>query len=136
MNKTEANDEDNFRRYAARMSGLQTEKLKPSPELPIDQLITALCAEGMMLLDAEEKAKTKAAPAMKPNESKRLSSALAAGDKNAYVRARAQVLAKMTDAQHKQIEEMEAKKDTQNRIYAEFIKEVSKLGDKLSEKNN
>jgi hypothetical protein len=133
MNKTEANDEENYRRYSERMTGLLKEKLKPSPELPIDQLIIALCAEGMMLLDAEEKAK--AAPAMKPStESKRLSSTLASGDKNPYIRARAQVLAKMDDAHHKQIEDMEAKGDTQNRIYAEFIKEVSKLGDKLSEK--
>ena len=120
------------------MSKLQAEKLTPSPNLPIDQLIIALCAEGMMLLEAEEKAKTKAAPAMKPktDDSKRLNSALGLGDKNAYVRARAQVLGKMTDAQHKQIEEMEKTGDTKNRIYSEFITAVSNLGDKLSEKKN
>lgn len=135
MSQTEASDEDNFRRYTARMSRLQKEKLTPSPELPIDQLIVALCAEGMLLLEAEEKAK--AAPAMKPkDEAKRLHSTLAAGDPNPYVRARAQVLSKMTDAEHKRIEEMEKTGDTKNHMYSNFISEVSKLGDKLSEKKN
>lgn len=132
MSKKTENDE-NFKKYQERMIRLQEENLVPPPELPIDQLISYLAAEGTKLLEAEEKAKK---PIIKPkakvDDITKLNNALAASSKNPYVRARAIVLEKMPELRRKELAEMEKTGNINNTKYKEFVAEVTKVGDGLS----
>ena len=130
MSKKTENDE-NFKKYQERMERLQAENLVPPPELPIDQLISYLAAEGMKLLEAEAKAKKPMVPKAKKDDSLKLDNSLAASSKNPYARARAQVLSKMAAWKRKEIEEMEKTGNLNNDRYKDFIAEVAKLGDTL-----
>jgi hypothetical protein len=51
---------------------------------------------------------------------------------NPYLKARIAVLDKMTDFKRNEIKEMEKIGDTDNRFYADFVHEVSCLGDIFS----
>lgn len=132
--KTE--NEDNFKKYQERFARIQQENLMPSLELPIDQLIMLLCAEGAKLLAAEEKlVKPKLKPETKKDDSKKLATTLAKTSTNPYVRARALVLEKMLPAKRKEIEEMERVGNTTNKTYIAFLTELIKMGDTLSNQN-
>lgn len=129
------NNEDNFKRYQVRLAKLQQEgNLVAPPELPIDQLISLLAAEGNKLLQAEPGAKP---PKIKPPQQKpdnaKLEASLAAMSKNPYIRARGMILEKLSTSRRKEIMEMEKNGNINNTKYQEFLNDVTKLGDSLSE---
>jgi hypothetical protein len=68
------------------------------------------------------------------DEKTKLNQKLAENDKNCYVRARAEIISKLTKSAREKIEKMEATKDIENREYKDFLKKITDLGDKLSEK--
>lgn len=65
----------------------------------------------------------------------KLEDTLAAKSTNSYVRARQCILTQMSSIQRNTIEKMELGKIPKNKTYDEFIRAVTKLGDKLSESN-
>jgi hypothetical protein len=136
MSKKAENDE-NFKKYQERLTRLQQEgNLTPPPDLPLDQLISYLAAEGTKLLEAEEKTKKtapKLLPTPKVDDSNKLTAALATSSKNPYVRARQIVLEKLPEWRKKELAEMEKTGNVNNTKYKEFVAEVAKLGDTLSE---
>jgi hypothetical protein len=68
-----------------------------------------------------------------PGDNKtKLNQKLAENDKNPYIRARAEILSKLTKSELARIEKMEATGDTENKEYKNLIKKISDLGDKLS----
>ena len=95
-----------------------------SADLPIEEHCRILCG-GVDLTGTVIDTK---------DESKELESTLAKKDANPYIQARAEVLSKMNKACRNQILEMEATKDTENRIYKHFIDSVAELGDTLGNK--
>lgn len=106
--------------------------LKPvDPHLSFEQYLAQATMEGFALLAAEEKNSVKK-PQIPAKPSPILEDALGKMSSNVYVRARTQVLTKMSPLLRKQIEKMENTKDLDNRIYREFVRAVVMLGDKLS----
>jgi len=131
MKKTEEN-EDNFKKYTDRMAQLRKEGgMVGPPDLPVDKLIQALCAEGFEILAEEAAKKAKKTSVPKKDDSEKLKDKLASTDKNPYVRARQIVLDKLPTWRRKEIEEMEKNGNTNNKIYSDFVAEVAKIGDGL-----
>lgn len=129
-------NEENLKRYQERMAQLQKEGgLVPSPELPPEKLIQHLAAEGAKLLAAEEKSKpTKVVGKIQPKKTDevKLTETLGLTSKNPYIRARIMVLQKYPAWRRAEIGTMEQNGDTNNKFYAEFVRAVAELGDKLS----
>jgi hypothetical protein len=128
-----ADNDNNFEKYQKRFLSIQTEHLLPPPDLPPDKLISFLAAEGMKLLEAEERA-IKKPKVRNTNEQTKLDTVLGMISKNPYIRARHMILEKMSLARKKELEDMEKSGNTDNKKYQDFIKEVAKLGDSLSQK--
>ena len=110
--------------------------LKPvNPKLTFEQYLLIAVKEGHALLDAEEKN-----PSKKPEPFKQpspvLNDALGKMSDNPYIRARTQILTKMSPAARAVIEDMERiGGNTCNPTYDKFAKSVTLLGDKLSSNN-
>lgn len=99
-----------------------------------NSLIMQLCNEGEKLLEKEDpKSKKTVTPTTEspPDTKKELKAALAAAPTNPYARARIKVLQGYSPSHRKMIEKMEFDKDTENRIYDLFVKEIAALGDKF-----
>ncbi len=92
--------------------------------------LTKWIKEGDKIIANEEKNKKNPPPPT--DETKKLESALGANSKNPYVKARGQILMAMPEWKRKLIEEIEAGTKPKDRFYDEFIKDVTKLGDSLS----
>jgi hypothetical protein len=123
-------NEENFKRYQERLAELQRQgNLIPSPDLPPDQLIMHLAAEGEKMLAAETPFKGKVYP--KKDDSKKLDTALGLTSKNPYIRARIMVLEKLPAWRKKELAEMEQTGNINNKYYEEFVREVASLGDTL-----
>ena len=111
------------------------QNLKPvNPALSFDQYLTIAIKEGYALLATETKNSVK-----KPEPSKQPSSVLTDSlgkmSVNPYVRARTQILTKMSPKARSVIEEMERIGNTANPVYDKFARSVTLLGDTLSSSN-
>jgi hypothetical protein len=103
------------------------------------QLIEAV-REGNLLLEAEAKEGKPAPSSVKPDAKTAVEDALASKSDNPYVRARAQILSKLDPHIRSLIEhfetlssELRAKQSFNQRTrYDTFCKQVTELGDKLS----
>ena len=129
--------------YDEYMEKLQKVKLDPSrknlkpvdPKLTFEQYLAQCLKEGEELLAAEEKSKP--APSVKstPKSKQALDDALGKMSDNPYIRARTQILRKMTAEKRSVIEKMEKGTLPKDSRYDAFCNEVGVLGDKLSSNN-
>lgn len=85
-------------------------------------------AEGEALLAQEEKATEKKTI----NEPKKLETKLGSSSPNPYIQARSQILTKYPVEKRKLIELMEKGETPKDHRYDTFVKEITKLGDSLS----
>ena len=114
------------------------QNLKPiDPSLSFEQYLAIAIKEGEALLAAEEK--TKAKGSVKPEPFKQaspaLEDALAKMSDNPYIRARTEILRKMTPEARSVIEQMEKGTKAKDTRYDTFCKAVTIRGDQLSAKN-
>ena len=129
------------------MKKIQAVKLDPSRKnlKPVDQSLTfeqhliQAIKEGNALLDAEAKNSKPKVPSVKSPEPiaqspEKLQETLAKASTNPYVRARIQMLTKMSAAARSVIEQMEKGELPKNLQWDTFCKAISILGDKLSSK--
>ena len=108
--------------------------LKPvSQSLSFDECLSKALREGYQLLEEEAKnpPKDSVKPAPNPNSVK-LENKLGETSKNAYVRARSEVLNKMSPAARAVIEKMERGDLTKDTRWDTFCKAATILGDSLS----
>jgi hypothetical protein len=118
--------------YQAYLDEIKLTKMSRANLRPLDheETIIEAVAEGMKLLQEEP---PKASPEKpKPDDTKKLESKLASTSDNPYIRARIQILNKMSDAARDVIEKMEKGETKKDRRYDEFLKAVGILGDKFS----
>lgn len=123
--------------YDEYMEKLKKVKLDPSRKnlkpvdasLTFDQYLVQCIKEGNELLEAETKKSSVKPP---PSNPKVLEDALGKMSDNPYVRARIQVLKRMSADARSVIEKMEKGDLTKDSRYETFCKAVSILGDKLS----
>ena len=112
------------------------QNLKPvNPKLTFEQYLSQAIQEGYALLAAEEKNSVKNPEPFKQS-SPALNDALGKMSDNPYIKARTQILLKMTPTARAAIEEMERIGNTCNSTYDKFARSVTILGDKLSASNN
>jgi len=116
------------------------ENLKQTPaeaaaKTPED-LIKVLLREGAELLAADENKNKTPEPPKPKSDAKALEKAMGEMSKNPYIRARIKVLNDMSEEKRKRIEELEKNGQTDTVTYKEFVKMVTLLGDKFSEKSN
>ena len=105
---------------------------KPEESLTFEQGIAAATLEGFILLRAEAKEKSKPEPfAQKPEL---LETKLGSMSDNAFMRARVQILTKMSDFCRKEIKRMEKEGNTENRVYNEFAHNCRVLGEQFEKK--
>lgn len=97
------------------------------PQPDHEETLEELVAQGFKLLAADEAAKH---PPVK--EKKRLETKLEETSPNPYIRARCQILAAMSTERRKVIEKMESGQLLKDYVYEDFVKEVMKQGDILS----
>ena len=119
MERKSMTNSDSFKKYHDALKGRATNVILIPDKLPIETHISILLS-GPDLTE-----QTASSP-------KKLEVALAANDKNPYVRARAEVLKKMKSSDRALIEKMEETKNTNNYFYEKFVKAVAAEGDKLS----
>ena len=110
----------NYEKYLANIKHRGYERLSiPDHEETIDELI----AEGNRLLEqeAQKAIKTQAAvPTPTPSSD------------NPYLRARKKILSEMTEEKRKLIERLEKEGKTDSYQYEDFVAQVCKLGDSMS----
>lgn len=103
--------------------------------LPIpthEESLQEILKEGDKLL-GEEKKLSASAPAK--DERTQLESKLASTSSNPYVRAREEILKKMSPAEITTIRNMESGKEPKTQWYDRFVSKIADLGDKYSELN-
>ena len=119
------NETENFKKYQEYMERNGYNKLPLPKTIPT---ISQLAAEGEKILADEEKKDSKTTPVpttpVPPKPSKALENALGAMSKNPYVKARIDVLKKMSEFARHEIETMEKERNVNNRFYAQFTAEV------------
>jgi hypothetical protein len=111
--------------------------LKPvDPKLSFDHYLSLALQEGYALLEEEAKNppkdSVKPPASVKPTPSPALEDALAKMSDNPYVRARIEILKKMSPTARSMIEKMEKGELTKDSRYDTFCKAVTILGDSLS----
>lgn len=110
---------------------------KPYPESwSIERQIVEACKEGNALLEAESKSPKAPPVSVKPDPQTAVEDNLAAKSTNPYVRARGEILGKMSIKARSVIEAMEKGTMPKDARYDKFCLQVSELGDKLSSTNN
>lgn len=129
--KKTTDSSENLRRYVETLERLGRANLKAPAKEPT---IMELCAEGMKLLEAEEKNSRPVVtpPPPKKDDQKKLETALGKSSSNPYIRARAMILEGMNEFNRKRIEELEKSGETEHPLYKEFVALQIRLGDKLS----
>lgn len=105
--------------------------LKPTVK---EQPLMDAVSEGYLLLAADEKKGTLPAT-VKLDETKRLNNTLGSTSSNPFIRARIQILNKMSPFDRHEIERMEKTHDLNNRFYEDFVHRVRVLGEEFQEKN-
>ena len=109
---------------------------KPYPETwSIDRQIVEAVREGNKAIDEDEQKSSKP-NSVKSDPKTAMEDSLAAKSNNPYVRARGEILGKMTPKARSVIEEMEKGTIKKDARYDKFCLQVSELGDKLSSSNN
>jgi hypothetical protein len=116
---------EKLRELAMRKTANERKNLKPTSRIPT---IAEMIAEGEKLL--REDAKVKAVTGLVAPTKKKTD--LPPTNQNPYVQARHQILSKYPEWRRKEVAEMEKTGNLNNQFYDAFIKEVSVLGDKLS----
>ena len=128
----EENDITSLSKYFEYLKLQGYDRLRPSKKesqaSTLPELIAVLCAEGEILLNTEN------STVEPPANAKVLEHVLGEKSKNPYIQARCKVLTEMSAFRRQEIEEMESTGNIYNRIYAEFVKMVTDMGDKLSDK--
>lgn len=123
----------NFDDYESKLKKVKLDpsrkNLKPDPaHWTFEEQLAHALADGLKMLEAEEKAKPKpAAP------SPVLEDALGKMSANPYIRARTQLLIRMTPTTRSVIEKMEKGLLDKDHRYDTFVKQVAKFGDKLDD---
>lgn len=131
----QTDNEENLKRYQARLKELEKEGiLTPPPNLPDDELIRFLAAEGTKLLATEPKKPRVMPKEAVAKEKAKLEDVLGITSKNPYIRARVAVLRKYPEWRRNEIRNMEQSGNLNNKFYAEFVKDVAELGDQFSNK--
>ncbi len=131
----QTDNEENLKRYQSRLKELEKEgKLTPPPNIPDDELIRFLAAEGDKLIAAEPKKLRVIPKEAMAKEKVKLEDVLGLTSKNPYIRARVAVLRKYPEWRRNEIRDMEQHGNIHNKQYAEFVQEVAELGDKFSDK--
>ncbi len=121
---------DNNKMKKAKMDTAR-ENLKPVDGwLTFDEYLMICVKEGMLMLEAEEK--EKAALVKPPEPQKTLDDKLGETSTNPYIKARSQILQKMTAKARSVIDQMENGSLDKDRRYDKFVEAVAALGDKLS----
>lgn len=116
--------------------------LKPvDPNLTFEQYLTIAIKEGYALLAAEATSSVKKpnsvkAPQSPKSDSVKLENKLGEMSKNAYVRAREEVLKKMKPETRAIIEKMERNEMERDSRWDTFCKAVTIKGDQISNSNN
>lgn len=109
------------------------QNLRPvDPKLTFDQYLTIALKEGNALLKAETKTKPAPKASTTATPSPVLEDALAKMSDNAYVRARVEVLKKMTPETRAIIEKMERGELPKDLRWDTFCKAITIKGDQLS----
>ncbi len=106
--------------------GLYSRKNLPIPDH--EETVTELVKEGEKLIAEEEKIRKKSVV----SETKRLETKLGSTSNNPYIRARCDIMSKWTSEKLKLFEEMEKGIRPKDHRYDDFVREVAKLGDKMS----
>ena len=122
--------ESNFENYVDKIGRLKMASMSRR-NLPIpdhEEILDELVAEGMKLLEEDEKLQKKSII----SETKKLESSLGLTSPNPYVRARMEILSKMSNDKRKVIEEMENGTKPKDHRYDEFVRLVAQLGDKMT----
>jgi hypothetical protein len=117
-----SNDLTNYKKYLNNIKQRGYENLPiPKRQETVDELI----AEGNRLLeeDAKHQSSQKTSKITKPTTS----------SGNPYFQARQKILSDMDPGKRKIIEQMETEGNTDSRQYQEFVEQIHKLGDKLSQ---
>lgn len=110
----------NYEKYLANVKHRGYERLPiPDHEETIDELI----AEGNRLLEQEAQKAAKAQAAVPPPTP---------SSDNPYLRARKKILSEMTEEKRKLIERLEKEGKTDSYQYEDFVAQVRKLGDSMS----
>ena len=124
-NMTEA--ESNLEKYRTHLQETGYDKLRPMKNQPADEneLMKRLGVEGLLLLEEDNKKSI-------TDEKSKLDSTLGEKSSNPFVRARIEVLEKMTLSQRSRILKMEAENNLDNPIYQDFVKSQRILGDEFS----
>jgi len=104
-----------------------------SQDISFEELTAQAIKEGFAMLAAEDKKASK--HSVKPTSPNILENALGEMSTNPYIRARIEVLKKMTPAARSEIEKMEAGTLDKDHRYDTFVSIVSALGDELSNQN-
>lgn len=109
--------------------GLYSRKNLPIPDH--EETIAELVKEGERLIAEEEKLRQRNVI----TETRRLETKLGTTSSNPYIRARCDIISKMSKDKAKLIEDMESGIKPKDHRYDTFVKEVAALGDKLSAAN-
>lgn len=128
MAKKSSNEsyEDKLRKVKL-SDGLYSRKNLPIPDH--EETIAELLKEGERLLAEEEKLRQRNVV----TETRRLETKLGSTSSNPYIRARCDIMSKWATDKLKLFEEMENSTRPKDHRYDDFVREVAKLGDKLSE---
>lgn len=114
----------NYQRYLANVKNRGYDKLSsPKQKESIDDLI----AEGDRLLEEESKAIVSTASVSSTPPKERATST------NPYRQARLKILSEMDPEKRSFIEQLEKAHNTDHYQYTDFVKQIQKLGDQLSQ---
>lgn len=130
--------DDNGYKYKKSVEARGYKNLKQTPAEAAtktdEELVMVLLKEGRDILEAEDnKGKIRPEPPNPKTNPKTMEDAMS---KNPYIRARIKVLNDIPEDRRNRIEELEKTGQTDTNVYKEFVKMVTLLGDKFSEKSN
>jgi hypothetical protein len=126
--------EENLIKYLEQIKAKGYDKLKTTSnkQSNLNLIMRQLSIEGDILLLQEKQAKDNVPL---KDDKKELESSLAASSKNPYIRARSEIIGKLSPDARKRLDEIESSKDVNaknTKAYTDFVKMISALGDKLS----
>lgn len=110
---------------------------KPYPDnWSIERQIIEACREGNLLLESDSKVPKPPSGSVNPDPKTAVQDNLAAKSTNPYVRARGEIMSKMTPKTREIIEKMEAGTLKKDARYDKFLSQIIQLGDKFSASND
>lgn len=124
--------------YLNRLSRCTSNMPMPGPLMTPRQIVLQAIIEGYRILDMEAayeaQQKIKGKPEPKAQKPELLETKLGSMSPNPFVRARVQILNKMSDFHRNEIERMEKDGNTDNRVYNEFAHQCRILGEEFEKK--